>query len=236
MSYNASAAIPIRARSALNRLAELGIKLPKPVADAANLLTATETFTPAPRDPHALRDAILAGKDHDTLHAIVLADYAHSKIDTAASAARTHAAHTVLAAIRNAASEIHPQLATLAQATIEKLRAAAKVGDVPLDALVRAGRHADAEAVAGAAVAEQQFLDLCQTRRRLLWPERRGLPIIDVTVWTDPAFNGHSLIHGLNAGGELWFGTYSEVCQRADQIAAAEANADQAVLAGTRGA
>ncbi|AFJ37129.1 hypothetical protein [Mycobacterium sp. MOTT36Y] len=232
MSYHRDAGLIHRARQALSRLNELDVKPPKAVATAVETLDRLEAFRLTP--PDALPAAIVAGAEQAELERIALADIAAAPIRDALGKAKMGAADAILEAIHGSRDEIHAQLAKQANVAIEKLTAVAALGGIPLDALVRAGRHRDAEAVASAAVTEQSLDSLYRLRDQLLWPRGR-FPVVDVTRWRDPAFAGSAYLEGLSRGGKLWFPSWAEATGRATELHEAQRADEAAVLAAAGG-
>lgn len=228
MSYNRDAGTVLRARQALSRLNELDVKRPKAVAAAVETLDRLESFALTP--PDALPSAIVAGAEQAELERIALAEIAAQPIRDALGKAKMGAADAVLTAINDEKAEIHAQLAKQANFAIDKLTAVAAIGGIPLDALVRAGRHRDAEAVASAAVTEQSLDALYRLRDQLLWPRGR-FPVVDVTRWRDPAFAGFAYLEGISRGGQLWFPSWAEATALASELHDAQRADEAAVLA-----
>lgn len=219
MAYDNFSAAPQRARNAVDRLTELGVKLPPAVTKAYATQQRLAVKPPAPQS-RGLRDALLDGADRDELQAIALAELTAPAIESARLAAHNRAAAQVLDAIEADAEAIHRQLVKLATAAIAKLTAAAEVGDVPLDRLVRDGRHSDAEAIASAEVVARQLEHLYGMRDKLLWDRAR--PVLDCTRWTDPRYAGMGFVQGLQRGGRLWFPDKQTAMARADELARAD--------------
>lgn len=217
--FNSYSAAPQRARTAVSRLSELGVKLAKPITDAFAVLERLEK--PLQQPPRrALRDALIDGADLAELQAIALAELTAPAIENARLAARGHAAEAVMDAIEDSAASIHKQLAERAAGAIAKLKAAADVGDVPLDRLLRDGRTEDAQFVAVAEVTAGELDRLYTLRDRLLWNKTR--PVRDVSRWTDDRYAGCAFVDGLRRGGELWFPTKDEAVQHGRQLADAD--------------
>lgn len=228
MAFNRDAAGPMRARTDCAELTELGIKLPKPVADAlAALDRIGRPTTPA---PGAMVAAVLDGADETELHRLALAELAEPLVRDAYGRAGIVAADDVAAAIRASRNEIHAGLAKLATSAIDTLTAAASI-DVGLEDLIRSGRHTDAEKVVAADLTAATLDRLYRTRERLLWPRGR-YPSAAVTRWRETEYAGHGFLEGLRAGGTLWFPSFDEACALAEQIQAEQRSAEQAVLAG----
>jgi hypothetical protein len=217
--FNSYSAAPQRVRTAVSRFHELGVKLPKAVTDAYATMVRLES--PLQQPPRrALRDALIGGADLAGLQDIALADITAQPIETARLAARNHAAMLALDAVEASADQIHGQLAKLAQGAISKLKAAADVGDVPLDRLLRDGRAEDAQFIAVAEVTASELDRLYTLRDRLLWGKTR--PVRDVSRWTDDRYAGSTFIDSLRRGGELWFPTKDQAMRRAAEIAQAD--------------
>jgi hypothetical protein len=227
VAFNRDAVAPHRARTDCNELTELGIKLPKPVADALAVLDGIGQ--PTPPAPGALVNAVLDGASQDDLDRLALAELAAPLVRDAYGRASIAAADDVTAAIRTSRNEIHTALAKLATAAIDKLTTAATI-DEPLEALVRAGRHTDAETVVAADLTAATLDRLYRTRERLLWPRGR-YPVAAVTRWREPEYAGHGFLEGIRAGGTLWFPDFESACELAEQIQAEQRSAEQAVLA-----
>lgn len=230
MAFNRDLASPQRVRTALSRFAELGITLPKTVIDARDALTKIEKAAPKPPAPGALAQAILDGASEDEQLRIAMIELTLNTRREGYSRARAAAAEAVFEAIRASKDEVHQSLSKLATAAIEKLRKTADVHDVPLEALVRAGRHKDAELIASANVVERQLEALYRLRQDLLWPADRWL-VQPVDRWFHPDHAGHGFIEGLRVGGRLWFPTFEEAAARAGDLQAQRQANETAVLA-----
>jgi hypothetical protein len=215
MSFDSHSAAPQKAHNAVSRLAELGVDLPKPVADAYAVLQRVEA-KPAAVDRFAVRDAIIAGAKPEKLRELAMVELTAPVIENARLAAVSAAAVAVTDAIEAHADQLHQQLAGLAEVCITKLEAAASVGDVPLDRLIRDGRHADAEAIASAEVVAAQLRHLYEFRERRLWGRTR--PALDTTRWKDPTHAGYDFIEGLRRDGKLWYPTHAEAMELAAEL------------------
>lgn len=170
MAQTASAAFDLR--RCLDALAQRNVRLPKPVAETVTLWKQITASQPAQPPTEALRDAIIAGADENELGAILLADLGNTRLQTAWSTAINLTASRALDQLIEYRDEVHDQLAEQADALIADLTAVANLGDVPLNTLVREGRHAEAKLVADVDRTAASLTELFELRDLYLTPGR----------------------------------------------------------------
>lgn len=211
-------------------LADRDVELPEEVFDSFLLVDRIVEATPQQPSITAVRELYLSGVGADKINAALLADLAATKNRTEHAQAHIIAAKRTRQALLDNAEELHTQLAALAAVQISHLEAVADLDGATLDALVRDGRHDDAQALVGVDVAAAELVTLWDIRDTSLWT-RDGAQVgqFDCSRWRDPRpverLNwgasetlADRLIRGLRAGGELWYPTQSEAVKAAEQL------------------
>ena len=226
-----------RLRAILAALNDRNITLPDPVNVAVQRHQAVVSNTPAPQPLSALRDAIIDGAGPEELGGILLADLGSARLLAAHNEALTHTAHTALEQLLIHRDPVHAQLAQRANELIAKLHATAVI-DVPINTLIREGRHEDAKLVADVDHSAAELNALFDLRDHHLVPGGfRTLTVghINCARWRNaPDIDGYlrggitdGFLSGLRAGGDLWYPTAEEA------IAAAQTYWDDYVVVET---
>lgn len=225
-----------RAKQALEEFGARGIDLPKPVLEAVQVLERVEASKPSAPAQTAIRSAIVAGAPQDEIDRLILADLGATRLSSEWTQARTDSAGAVLAAIRAAEPTLQPALAKLADAAIGKLAQVAALGNVKLDALIRAGRQSDAALLADAETTAAELTALFRLRDEfLVVGGGRALTVngVNCSVWRDPDAAAQyskgsrpvdQYLSGLSANVPLWFPSGSDAIEAATVIAAKRAD------------
>jgi hypothetical protein len=228
-----------KAKQAIDDFAAVNIALPKAVTDAIAVMRHVGAAQPDKPAHTAIRQAIIAGADQTELDRLLLADLTHARLASEWTQAHTDTAGAVLAAIRAAEPQLMPALRKQADEHIAALAQIAALDDNRLDALVRAGRQADAALLAAADTTAAALTNLYALRDNYLTP---GGPTaltvngVNAAVWRDPdAAAAHArgktpadrYIAGLAAGCQLWMPTPAEAIAAATDIAERRAQAAQ---------
>jgi hypothetical protein len=224
------------ARGAIAQFRQYEIKIPKPVADEVANLDRVAASNPPDLDPRAAARAIADGATPEQVAELLTAALVHPSHRQAVAEAARIAAGRVLAAIKRTADEIHEQFRAQALDLIEKLEATAEL-DVPLNALIRAGRDSEARLLADVDLNAEALNRLYQVRSQSVWAgERFHVNGANCGEWRDPRkveshLNESTLagnyLAGIRAGGELWFATPEE-SRQAGEVVAAELAAEAA--------
>lgn len=131
------------ARSIIEDLKAQRIDIPQAILDAYALFEDV-TIPPDHDDTEAVQ-AIALGKPQDKIDALLLQGILRPAYRAATAKAKIVAAKAVLREVRAAAGHLFELLRPIAEEVIDDIHAAAQIGDVPLSALIRAGRTHDAE-------------------------------------------------------------------------------------------
>ncbi|MGV0699144.1 hypothetical protein [Mycolicibacter sinensis] len=174
MTFQNDAAAEPKARRAVTDLQRFGVTIPAPVQAALTRLDELAAAAPKAPSHRELVDALLAG-DEATAGALAV-DHATYDVRRAAHGeAVVRAARTVSDTIRTHRAPISKQLNKLAQGYADKIAAASRITGT-LEALIRAGRIADAELVTAAEPNTQALNGLNA------WADRNLGRHLDVTV------------------------------------------------------
>jgi hypothetical protein len=230
MSWDRRQSAPYTVRTVLKQFDDREIELPETVTAAVAELQRIQAEHPAEPEHAALHDAVLAGADRAELDRLLLIELGAQRLRVAYTQATLTAADRVLGAIMRARDEIHPQLRALADDAIAKLTAVAKLGDATLDALVREGRHDDAQAVAAVDITAAELNELYNLRDQHIVPggaQALSVGHVNASRWRDPIAAAHysggatlaeQFLTGLKGGVELWFPTPEEAVEVAQPI------------------
>lgn len=213
-------------------LTHRGIKLPKPVTEALDLLNHVEAAQPRNEvDREPIIAAYLNREAAERIEALSASQYAAGLRFTAWSQARDRAGRAVVEALRLHHDHLTAELAALAAPLISAIEHVAGLDDKNLSALVKANRHDDARVVAElpTTVAE---LDALYALRRATTPPGYGYDHkgVDCGQWRDPrpVRNASATsvpdyyLTGAMAGAELWFPTADEATTAARKVWALE--------------
>lgn len=205
-------------RTALDAFTTRGLEHPQPVTEAVELWQHIRATRPDQPDRYALRDAVIAGADESELGGVLLAELGAQHIRNAWNQAEQMIAKHALDLIVTHRADYHAPLAVQAGELIGKLEAIAAIGRVPLDALVRAGRHTDAELVASLSNVAADLDSAYRVRDVYLVAggyKRLKVGQFDCSRWANPTDIegavgggldlGASFVAGITAGGKLWF-------------------------------
>lgn len=208
-------------------LGALAIAMPPATANAYAILDRVAGSQPIAPDHNAVRDRILDGSDQDAIDSALLAELSATRLLAAWAAARTVAAQRIATAVHCDYEELYEALRERAEQHIEVIKRAAAV-DVPLDALIRAGRSEDAAAVAQAATAVAS-LDVLHSLHSTIEPVQMVVDSVDCRFWRDQRQAKHVasvgdsrcdyIIAAIRGGAELWFPSADEARGAARAIA-----------------
>ncbi|MGV0732033.1 hypothetical protein [Mycolicibacter sinensis] len=148
MTFQNDAAAEPKARRAVADLERFGVTIPAPVQAALTRLDELAATAPKAPSHRGLVDAILAGNEA-TVGALTIEHATYDVRRAAHAEAVMRAARTVSDTIREHRAPISKQLGKLAQGYADKITAASRI-TATLEALIRAGRIADAELVTAA--------------------------------------------------------------------------------------
>ena len=235
MNYNDRNTWVYEARDAVTEFGARDIDLPKQVVDAVAVMNRVGAAKPTKPSPTVIRERIIGGAAQDELDRLLLADATATRLASEWAQAHIDTAGGVLSAIRRSVDELMPPLRERAEAAIAKLKAAADLGEIRVDQLVRAGRADDAKLAADAALTGAELDNLYGLRNRFL-TRAGGRELIvngvSCAVWKDPdaaaahargATPAEQFIAGLKAGVPLWFPSPEEAIAAAQVVADARA-------------
>ncbi|MEU4432505.1 hypothetical protein AB0F65_17620 [Nocardia rhamnosiphila] len=227
------------AHKVCSALTHRGIKLPKQVAGALDLLNYVESVQPRNEvDPEPITAAYLNREPADKIEVLSATIYAAGLRFSAWSQARDRAGRGVLEALRFNHEQLTTDLATLAAPLITAIEHAADLDTRNLDALVMAGRHDDARVMAELPATIAELNALYELRRATTPPGfRYDHKTVDCGQWEDPrpVRNVHAssvpdyYLNGTISGGKLWFPTVDEAATAARTIWTTDEQQRQAV-------
>lgn len=209
-------------RTAIKQLHGHAVELPPKVTDAVAALDRIEARKPVEPASTSIHDAFVDELADSEIDQIAHARSTfHHRRDGWNQAVIT-AAKRGLTAIRKSADELHEQLRTQAEAIITRLNEIAKIGDVPLDTLIREGRHDEAKLLASKGIDVAALGKLYQLQRSVVWRGREfGYGTTDCSQYRNPAILGINLndvVASLRNGAELWYPTPDEAQDAAAPI------------------
>jgi hypothetical protein len=221
------------ARDSIKQFAQYDVKLPQPIADTFDNLERVTALAPAAIDPVELPTAIADGATPAQIVTLLADEAARPRYQQAVVQAVDIAGRRVLSEIRRAADDLHEQLRKQADELIGKIEATAALGDVPISALLRAGRTKDAGLVADLDLNIETLQRLWQIRSLNVWHGAIfTVNATDCSSFRDPRVQciRDGLLNGIRAGAQLWYPTPSEAIEAAERINAAMARKHQAAV------
>jgi hypothetical protein len=223
---------PFQARLIVGQLTEHGIQLPAAVADAYAKLEAV-TFPPE-IEQNAVATAIADGRPAPDVQKLLIAQEHDAALRQATAVAKNIAASRVLSAIRAHADDLFEALRPLAEQLIDDIHAAAAIGDIPLTALVRAGRHDESRLIVALEENDTKLQQLFRLRNSLYGVTRTAIGTVDVSQYKRPVkFTSATALSSdntegarwnaiVNKGGELWWSKPSQWQDAAQPFLSAE--------------
>lgn len=221
---------PFSLQRALTALETRRIELPQPFVEAVELWRNLTNNRPAEPLDTALRDAIIAQADDLTLGSTLLNSIGSARLQAAWTQAINVTASRALRQLLEHRNEIHAQLRAQADELIGKLVQVAALGDVPLNTLVREGRHDQARLLAEVDGTAAELDALYQFAAVYLTPGGfRSLNVghINCSRWRNGPDIDHALRGGITEGflsglratpaGELWFPTAEQAIEAAQR-------------------
>ncbi len=224
------------ARDIVKQLRQHDIDLPD---DAASAYAALQNISaPADIEQNAVARLIADGAPEQQVLELLSTEQLRPRYAQAVVTARIIAGNRVLSAIRADAPSIHEQLDTIADELITQIEGAAAVGNVPLNALIRAARNDEARLVADIETNVNKMQHLWLLRDSVWDVRKRDVNGIDCSQWRDPRIatahsHGESVAASMAAaysgGAELWFPRPSEWLAVAERINSEMQNQARAV-------
>jgi hypothetical protein len=231
------------ARDIVARLSDHIAELPDQVRQASDRLDAI-TVPPDLVDDNTAAVAIANGATDKAVNEALLQQVLRPAHRAAATKALQIAAQSVLAALAANADEIHEDgLRPVAERLIDEIHAAAQTGDIPLEALVRVGRHEDARRQAELSSNVAQLAELYRLRNAVYGVHRVDVDGLDVSqfhtlaTYTSPTRLSDrqtdvARAHSLYArGARYWFPTPAQWQARAKELLPAHKSQQDAIAA-----